>query len=285
MQVAVIDAMPEARRAELLDPWVAKARDPFARSAGAVVLGAEASSETRDALKQDLAQAESWARAPLALAATAVGVEGAVDVLARELASGEIPLELRFVRDLAYVGHEDVLRAALDEGSARIEPEIAADWAVAQLALGSPGPARGFGADEDAQLALLDALTVVHTSESAGLLASMSRGKGMVADYARCLRVSQHDASAGKLVRVALSELDEVRELAMRCTEGVEGNAPVIERILTAGLADESGRVQIAAARAAGAHPSPALVPFLESLARQDDPAVQLEAAGALLSH
>lgn len=286
VQIAVIDALDDAEVATVLDPWVAREADPYARAAAAVRLGASASAETRASLAEDMQSAASWERAPLALAATAVGAPGGVEVLVAVIAGGQIPLEPRFVRDLGRVGHEAELRDALREGADRIEPELAPEWSAAQIALGAGGAARSLvtGGSEDETLALLDALLASDAPSAVGVLRALSRGRGMTADYARCVLVARHGGSARSLVRVAISEVDEVRALAMQCASLAEGASDTYGRIILAGIDDEAELVQRAAARAAQARPATVLMPYLHALATRDDPATQLEAAGAILA-
>lgn len=288
VQMSVIDALPSDLAAAPIDPWLRTARDPFARAAGAVVVGDKATPETVAALGEALAAAESWSRPPLALAATAVGVEGAESVLAAELAKGEIPLEVRFVRDLSRVGHEELLLTALGEGWRKIEPELAPEWAAVELALGRPAHARSLmhAPDEDQRLAMLDALWALPSPEAKGVLTGLPAASDFVRDYARCLTVAHHDAPVRKLVKVATSEQEEVRALAMTCAGRVPADrgGALVSKILAVGLADESARVQIAAARASQERPDASLVPFLRVLAALEDPALSLEAAAALRS-
>ncbi|MCO4745969.1 MAG: hypothetical protein KC912_14335 [Proteobacteria bacterium] len=293
VQMAVIDAMASrSDGASVLDAWVAGEHDPFARAAGAVVLGVQASEATQQALGEALGSGPSWSRAPIALAGVAVGVEGAEEVLAGELRAGTIPLELRFIADVARVGHGDVLVAAMAEGSARIEPEISPAWAASRLVLGDFGGLQAVRAglaasDDEERLAVIDALMAVDTTAADGALKRVSVGTEMVAQSATCVRVRQGSVALRKLIPVVSSEVEEVRALAMRCAVAVADdprNRVLLERILLVGLADESAEVRLEAARAVQKAPFEQALPYLQVLARDDDRGVQVEALGALLA-
>ncbi len=136
---ALAERLDEPETRAVLEDFVGLGQaDPYARASAGLKLSAVGSERARTVLAEAWrAEREPWMIAPLALASASHGDDDAVTAVADALATGEIGLELEFMREVGASGHPE-LQQALKKGSEWVEEELELPYAVAMVQLGDP---------------------------------------------------------------------------------------------------------------------------------------------------
>ncbi len=249
------------------------------------------------------AAANSWDRAPLALAALQGGDDEAEQALAEALKDGAIPLETEFFVAIGQTGRRS-LAPALVEARELLEEELLLPVGEALIQLGVAEGEQVFRetfADGDvlSQLEAIDYLAQLEGQRAVALLRKARGGSPIVRSYAELVMVSRGDQPLAGAV--AAAEVDD-REQQCMAFEAMERHLSVVppedqprrslraaRDLALAGLADPEPMVRGCAARALGAVAGPADRPELAALIDElsgDDAAesLRLELAAALIA-
>jgi HEAT repeat protein len=291
-------AEPETR-ALLRDLAKRATADPYARGAAGMRL-ALAGDKT---VLPDLATAyngepQPWRAAPLALAAATMGDPEAVPVLDRALRAGELPLEIGFVADIGR-SRLSVLVPALVEATTQVEEPLVLPLAAALVELGSPAGESLFhealsSSDPEVRLEALDFLVELRAPAVSPLLRRASHGgSDLVRQYASFALLVQGEGSVAAVATAAIEDPDrEVRSLAVRClglalADGAAMHARdqrIAHKALRKALEDPEDVVLTEALQALAHTRDPEDLALIGALLDADALALQVEAAGAVLS-
>ena len=273
--------------------------NPYARGAAAMRLALAGDStvlpELRDAYTSER---HPWRAAPLALAAATMGDPDALPVLADALRAGELPLEMGFVADIGR-SRLTALVPALVEATTRVEEPLVLPLAAALVELGSPTGESLFhaalsSADPEVRLEALDFLVELRASAVAPLLRRASHGgSDLVRQYASFALLVQGEGSVAAVASAATDDSDrEVRSLAVHClglalSDGAAMHARdqrVAHRALRKALDDPEDVVLTEALQALAHTRDPEDLALIAGLLDADALALQVEAAGAVLT-
>ena len=297
---ALADRLSETDTRVLLEEYISQGHaDPYVRGMAGLRLagvGSPSAAATLSGAWRDTS--ESWQVAPLALASAAHGDPDALEALAEAVRSGEIAMELDFLRDLGASGHADLL-PALQEGARFAEDEIRLPIAVALVELGDPSAEQVLRkalqhTDTDIRLGAVDLLVELdHPTANALLQRARNDSSDLLRWYAR-LALSARTGSDPESFEKAFQEVDpEVRALAVRLS-AVAAAHPVAgsnkrvpraaERLAAVGLDDPATAVRLEAVRAAAALGLDNQANHVATLTRDAWVQLRIEAAGAALS-
>jgi len=235
-------------------------------------------------------------RLPLALAALALGDTTALSTVRRDLASGEVPMDLRWLEAVGDA-RVDGLVDALSDAMADVEPEL--ELPLAQV-LAWQGAPRGFALlrraalsdDEDRAMEALDALVLVQNKGATGILKRVAHtSKGLPRDYARMALPSRGLGDVASLVAGAQTDSIERRLIAVglagrtwsaqQATARAKGAALAV---LTAGVTDEASSVRERTLRSLhGQLPAP-LRAIVQERLTDEDSGVRVAAAAVLFA-
>lgn len=227
------------------------------------------------------------------LAAAHHGEAGAVAELASALSTGHVGLDLGFMALLGEwslarpAGDRQALAQALDGAAAVVEEELIPACLAAAAALGSQkaqGAVKGRlgGGEPLDELELIDRLASAPGPEALALLTVARRTASKGSRETAALWLAERQGDDGALLKGLASKDPEIRYQAAR---GLAALAPASKRPdlgakLTAALVDADPVLRVSLTRALGELPGGDAV--LKGLLADEDPGVQLEAAGAL---
>ncbi|MCA9494287.1 MAG: HEAT repeat domain-containing protein, partial [Myxococcales bacterium] len=233
-------------------------------------------------------------RFPPALAALELGDDEARPFLVSALQTGELPLDLPFLRELAARPDPDFARA-LATAQPLVEWELQLQVAGARVRLGDPSAEQVLRRalsddDEERRAEAVDVLADLDDPVAVTLLRrAVSQGPDFVAAYAEVALAGRGLLDASTLVDVSEEDDFELRQLAVRhagraaSLDDARGVRKAVEVVL-AGLEDRDGSVRAEAARASGELHLQDAASRLRQLLDDDRDAVRVEAAGALLA-
>lgn len=279
---------PEARSL-LLSVAGDEQADPWLRMMAALCApGAEAVLIIEAALREER---QPGRLAVFALAGARMDVAGADRALDRAVATGELPLDVDFLRELGAAPGEGLI-AALRGAQDRAEPEIALALAGARLALGDTTAEVAFrgaltsGSDE-ARLEAIDQLRYVRSPTASALLQRAANDRSEAVRMYASMALAAAGTGDVRAFANALATPDrELRELSVTLAGTADPTDRRVRRevtqVLAAALSDRDASVRATAARVAGDWRLHDFVPELRSLLRDDAARVQVEAAGAL---
>ncbi|MCB9684140.1 MAG: HEAT repeat domain-containing protein [Alphaproteobacteria bacterium] len=266
------------------DPWVRGAAATRAEGPEARVAMSAAWTSPTDPLT----------RLPSALAALELGDDQAHPFLVASLETGELPLDLQFLRELS-ARPDPAFAHALATAQPVVEWELQLQVAGARVRLGDPSAEQVLRRaladdDEERRAEAVDVLADLDDPVAVTLLRrAVSQGPDFVAAYAEVALAGRGVLDASTFTEV--SELDdfELRQLAVRHAgraarlEDAKSARKAVDVVL-AGLEDRDGSVRAEAARASGELRLQDAAPRLRQLLDDDRDAVRVEAAGALLA-
>ena len=291
-------AEPETK-ALLRDLAKRSTADPYARGSAGMRLALAGDKTVLPELVSAYQQEEQpWRAAPLALAAATMGDAEAIPVLDKALRAGELPLEIGFVADVGR-SRLTVLVPALVEATTRVEEPLVLPLAAALVELGSAAGESLFhqavsSADQEERLEALDFLVELRAPAVSPLLRRASHGgSDLVRHYASFALLVQGEGSVAAVATAAVEDPDrEVRSLAVRClgkalADGASMHARdhrVAHRALQKALEDPEDVVLTEALQALAHTGDPEDLALIGALLDAEALALQVEAAGAVLS-
>jgi hypothetical protein len=273
--------------------------DPYARGAAAFRLALAGDLTVLPAIQEAYrAEGRPWRAAPLALAAAVMGDVEALAVLERALREGELPLELGFVADLGR-SRLTALVPALIEATDKVEEPLVLPLAAALVELGSAHGESLFhdalsSPDPERRLEALDFLVELHAHAVPGLLRRAAHGApDLVQKYAAFALLVQGEGSVVDVTAAAVEDPDrETRALAVHCLglASVAGaplharDQKLAHRALRQALQDPEDVVLTEALQALARSGDPEDLAIIGALLDADALALQVEAAGAVLT-
>lgn len=294
---ALADRLPEPASLSALQALVSRPDlDAYTRCGAGMHLARAGDQSTLPVVTAALeAASEDWEAAPCALAAAAMGSEGAVPLLEKALRGGELPLELGFVADLSGSGLAEVA-PAVGEAVGLVEEPLRIPLAAAWMELGGSGGAAELrsalntGMPED-QLTAVDFLVHSGASSAEELLKKAAGSEGPARQYARLALAARSGDLGPAQIAAGDAEDRDARILAMQLTgelvarlEDPSGRvARKARALLAGGLADPDDAVRLAAARSLARVGTPAEAAALEPLLMAEGVALRVAAAEALL--
>lgn len=297
---ALVDRIEEPEAQALLEEYVALGQaDPYTRGLAGIALAEVGSTAARDTLAAAWrAEREAWIVAPLALGSAAFGDPEAIDAVAKALQSGEIGLELAFLRAVGASGHHQ-LQQALREGAGYVEEELELPFAVALVQLGDPsGEQRLRKAlqhdDPEVRMGAVDLLVDLdHPTATALLQKAKNDSTSLVRWYARLALAARTESDLDTFDKAWEDEDPEVRELALRfvaraaadpATRAGRKLGRTAERLIALGLVDDKSVVRLAATRAAQHLALRTLAEEVAAGTRDPWPELRVESAGVALA-
>lgn len=290
---ALADRLPEPRAAELLRRIAeSPAAHPLARGHAAWRLVRAAPAAETGWAAALAAATPGWDALGLHLAAAAGGHAPSAAALADHLRSGELPLDLGFLRDLGAApppGAADALR----EGLLRLEPELRPAGLVALYAVSPGDSAVGLvaavrGGDEETALDVLERVDELEDALAVPILRAGRAGTPAVRAAAGLRLVGRGLEAPAAALRALSGQDAELRTLAARALGGWLSRAPGgderVREALRAATAAEDPGLQLAAVQALAVAPAAADLDALR--ARLDDESLLLRvvACEALLA-
>lgn len=270
--------------------------DPYARGHAGMLLAQAGDTQALPALRAAMDQErEHWRRLPLALAAAAMGDSEALTAVQKDLARGDLPLELDLFRDLGASGLTE-LAPALREGTEMLPPDLALPAAAALMQLGDKQgetTLRNALASPDLvdRLSALDVLSELPGEHANELLRKAARsGPEPARVYAACILLERGEGDPTQ--GLAALELQD-RELRAQAAWGLGGYLSQVssgrmrrrvQQSLRAALSDSEPVVVAAAVDALGRSGDPQDRDYLAPFLTAETESLRLRAAGALLA-
>lgn len=299
VQTAAVDALAtrgpdghDALRAQIL----AEGADPLVRLAAAMALPDDLADADEEAALADAwnARGAPWDRAPLALAAWSRSRDpDAAKALADAVATGELPLDPRFLTALGERGPSSLVDA-LATASDKADPQLRVLLAAARLRLGDDRAEadlrEALAGEPTERMEALDALLLVDHPAVDGLVRRAGQGASELVQWHVELAEAVRDGDRSQAFLDALAHDDpEVRRLAVELAgpalaHGGERRKAHrdVRRALVEALDDPDASVRARAARVAGSFGIEEAAPALTPLLADEALAVRIEAAGAL---
>lgn len=268
-------------------------RDAMARAtAGLNVPGSDVAAAVERAWQ---VEPVAWRRIPLALAALVRGAESALEPLAREIRSGELPLEPELLHAIGNSGQRDLVQP-LQQAQTLVDPELELAVAAARWRLGDGTAEEPFrkaltGRDVEKRMEALDYLVQLDREQVKGLLMkARTQGPELVTWYAD-LALAAHGGTDPGLFEEGAKHADrEVRELAVRFADEIATRAEpsrrlarVARSILIDSVTDEHPTVRRTALAAVRKLRLLDSMDAVKGLLGDDNRMVRLEASGTLL--
>ena len=308
VQRATLDAL-SSRRADAASRQVLHQTaqrtdlDPYVRCAAAAALHVAPPSGLLETVRRAETEAGApWRAAPCALAAAQLDDAEAEDRLALILAEGDLPFNLRFLRDVGDAGFTGLV-PALIEASSLVEDALVPAIGATLLQLGS---ARGEALLKDGlaskdpmrQLESLDALSAVDTpSATAALRRAAVTTSGDTRTCARLILSGREDLDLDLAVEATNGDDRELRAFALQHTgrglvrlrahaedpRAVRRAQRAALELFLQGADDPESPVREAAAEALGSLPLPAAQDRLGGLLLDESARVRVAAALSLL--
>lgn len=265
--------------------------DPYLRAMAA--LRAPGPSTSRAMTEALAGERESWRVAPLALAAVELGDAGAHDALVRALSTGELALDLGFLREIGKSG-DGTLVPALTEAQERVEEELVLPVASARLMLGDATGEHALrkalgDRDEERRLEALDYLVEIdHPAADTLLHKASADGPAFVTWYADLALAARGSSDPAVFERAYGQQDRELRALAVRFAGEVSPTArraaKVASRVVIEALGDPDATVRVEACHAARALGLADARSPLEALLTDEIEIVRIEASGTVLA-
>jgi HEAT repeat protein len=297
--LALLDRLeqPPARQA-LSDYVVSTSGDPYIRSMAGIGLAEHRSNDISAALREAWrGEQEPWIIAPLALASAAHGDAEAIPAVAKALATGELALDLDFLKAVGASGHADLL-PALQTGSAMVEDELRLPLAIAQVQLGDPSAEQVLRkalqhSDPIVRMGAVELLAELDHPTAGALLAKARNDKVLlVQSHARMALAARNGDDHDAFAKAWQDPDREVRALCVRlaaqaAADPVAGSNKklmrVVDEIMPQALRDPDATVRLQAVRAAARLMLTAQVVAVAVQTRQSWAQLRIEAAGAAL--
>jgi HEAT repeat protein len=270
--------------------------DPYVRGHAGVLLAERGDLRAADTLSEAWrAERLHWRRAPLALAAAAMGDADALAQLQVDLARGDMPLEMQFYLDIGETGLT-VLADPLHEGLRMLEPELELPVAISLIRLDDK---RGMalikdvlGGSLDQRLEVIDFAADLPGDPGTELInKARMAGPQPVRRYAELALVARGEAPPQAAFDAMVDPDRELRQQAVWATalwlQGQEGRGRTVRRaqdVLRAGLADPEPTVVQEAVRGLALVGRPEDRELLATLLGADAVGLSVEAAGAILA-
>lgn len=296
---ALGERLDEPESLALLEEYVELGQaDPYARATAGLRLATVGSERAAKVLAEAWrAETEPWIVAPLALASGAHGDSEAIGAVAEALATGEIGLELEFMKEVGASGHPE-LQAALKRGAEWVEDELELPYAVAMVQLGDPSGEQQLRKalqhpSPEVRLGVLDMLVELdHPTATALLQRARNDEASVIRSYARLALAARTRSDPDVFLKAWEDEDWEVRQLAVRlvaraAAHPVAGSSKKIaktaERIVLEAFSDAENPVRLEAIRSAAALEMRGAAPTVAGMTQDPWLHLRIEAAGTAL--